>query len=97
MAKVWILLKFGFRNKSESLDLFRHSKAMHMLAAGINIVYIRDFLGHEDISTTMIYSRADNRLKNEAINKLAPKVTEDIDFKDWTKDLDLMSFLNSFK
>ena len=33
----------------------RHSKAMHMLAAGINIVYIRDFLGHEDISTTMIY------------------------------------------
>lgn len=76
---------------------FRHSKAMHMLASGINIVYIRDFLGHEDISTTMIYSRADNRLKNEAINKLAPKVTEDIDFKDWTKDLDLMSFLNSFK
>ena len=76
---------------------FRHSKAMHMLAAGINIVYIRDFLGHEDISTTMIYSRADNRLKNEAINKLAPKVTEDADFQDWTKDQDLLSFLNSLK
>lgn len=28
---------------------FRHSKAMHMLEAGINIVYIRDFLGHEDM------------------------------------------------
>lgn len=76
---------------------FRHSKAMHMLAAGINIVYIRDFLGHEDISTTMIYSRADNRLKNEAINKLAPKVTEDADFQDWTKDHDLLAFLNSLK
>ena len=76
---------------------FRHSKAMHMLASGINIVYIRDFLGHEDISTTMIYSRADNRLKNEAINKLAPKVAEDINFQDWTKDQDLLSFLNSFK
>jgi site-specific recombinase XerD len=76
---------------------FRHSKAMHMLAAGINIVYIRDFLGHEDISTTMIYSRADNRLKNEAINKLAPKVTEETEFQDWSKDQDLMSFLNSFK
>ena len=76
---------------------FRHSKAMHMLAAGINIVYIRDFLGHEDISTTMIYSRADNRLKNEAINKLAPKVTEDVNYQDWTKDQDLLSFLNSFK
>ena len=76
---------------------FRHSKAMHMLAAGINIVYIRDFLGHEDISTTMIYSRADNRLKNEAINKLAPKVVDDVNFQDWTKDQDLLSFLNSFK
>lgn len=77
--------------------VFRHSKAMHMLAAGINIVYIRDFLGHEDISTTMIYSRADNRLKNEAINKLAPKVTGETEFPDWTKDQDLLSFLNSFK
>ena len=76
---------------------FRHSKSMHMLAAGINIVYIRDFLGHEDISTTMVYSRADNRLKNEAINKLAPKVTEETDFSDWSSDQDLMSFLNSFK
>jgi len=76
---------------------FRHSKSMHMLAAGINIVYIRDFLGHEDISTTMIYSRADNRLKNDAINKLAPKVTEETDFPDWSSDQDLMSFLNSFK
>ncbi|WP_019000731.1 tyrosine-type recombinase/integrase [Succinimonas amylolytica] len=76
---------------------FRHSKAMHMLAAGINIVYIRDFLGHEDISTTMIYSRADNRLKNEAINKLAPQIAEETQFQDWTKDRDLLSFLNSFK
>lgn len=76
---------------------FRHSKGMHMLAAGINIVYIRDFLGHEDISTTMIYSRADNRLKNDAINKLAPKVTEETDFTDWSSDQELMSFLNSFK
>jgi site-specific recombinase XerD len=74
---------------------FRHSKAMHMLAADINIVYIRDFLGHEDISTTMIYSRADNRLKNEAINKLAPKLVDDVNLPDWRSDKDLLSFLNS--
>ena len=68
-----------------------------MLEAGINIVYIRDFLGHEDISTTMIYVRTDNRLKNEAINKLAPKVTNETDLPDWSKDRDLMDFLNSLK
>lgn len=75
---------------------FRHSKAMHMLAAGINIVYIRDFLGHEDISTTMVYSRADNRLKNEAINALAPQVTGEVDLPDWRADKDLLNYLNSF-
>lgn len=77
--------------------MFRHSKAMHMLEAGINIIYIRDFLGHEDISTTMVYVRADNRLKNDAINKLAPKVTGESDMPDWSKNRDLMQFLNSLK
>lgn len=77
--------------------MFRHSKAMHMLEAGINIIYIRDFLGHEDISTTMVYVRADNRLKNEAINKLSPKVTDEADLPDWNRDKDLMAFLNSLK
>jgi site-specific recombinase XerD len=27
--------------------MLRHSKAVHMLAAGVNIVYIRDFLGYQ--------------------------------------------------
>lgn len=77
--------------------MLRHSKAMHMLEAGINIVYIRDFLGHEDISTTMVYVKADNRLKNEAINKLAPKVIKEENFPDWSKDKNLMDFLSSLK
>ncbi len=77
--------------------VLRHSKAMHMLEAGINIVYIRDFLGHEDISTTMIYVRTDNRLKNEAINKLAPRITDETELPDWNKDKGLMEFLNSLK
>ena len=77
--------------------MFRHSKAMHMLEAGINIIYIRDFLGHEDISTTMVYVRADNRLKNDVINSLAPKVTGETKLPDWNKDKDLLQFLNSLK
>lgn len=34
----------------------RHSKAMHMVEAGINLIYIRDFLGHESIETTQVYA-----------------------------------------
>lgn len=32
----------------------RHSKAVHLLQAGVNLIYIRDFLGHTDIKTTEI-------------------------------------------
>ncbi|MEI3339922.1 MAG: tyrosine-type recombinase/integrase [Eubacterium sp.] len=28
---------------------------MHLLQSGVNLVYIRDLLGHSDISTTEIY------------------------------------------
>lgn len=76
---------------------FRHSKAMHMLEAGINIVYIRDFLGHEDISTTMVYLKTNNRLKDEAVNKLAPKLAGEAKLPDWNSDKDLMAFLNGLK
>jgi integrase len=68
-----------------------------MLEAGIDIVYIRDFLGHEDVSTTMVYLRTHNRLKRNAVNELAPKVTNDKDLPDWNDDKDLMEFLNSLK
>ena len=45
----------------------RHSKAMHLLQAGVNLIYIRDFLGHTDVKTTQIYARADVTLKRQAI------------------------------
>ncbi len=47
----------------------RHSKAMHMLQANNNIVYIRDILGHEDLNTTERYARADTSMKREALQK----------------------------
>ena len=38
--------------------VFRHSKAMHLLESGVNLIYIRDFLGHESVTTTEIYAKA---------------------------------------
>ena len=45
----------------------RHSKSMHMLQAGVPLIYIRDFLGHSEISTTEIYARCDSEQKRKAI------------------------------
>ena len=47
--------------------MLRHSKAVHLLQAGVNLIYIRDFLGHSDIKTTEIYARADTELKRKAL------------------------------
>jgi len=40
---------------------------MHLLQSGVNLVYIRDLLGHADVSTTEVYARADKRFKREAL------------------------------
>lgn len=47
----------------------RHTKAMHMLQTGTNIVYIRDILGHSDLNTTERYARADTSMKRDALEK----------------------------
>jgi hypothetical protein len=41
----------------------RRSRAMHLVQAGVNLIYIRDLLGHADVSTTEIYARADAETK----------------------------------
>src|SRR5665648_1172213 len=48
---------------------FRHSKSMHLLQSGVNLVYIRDFLGHVDIQTTELYAKIDGEMKRKALEK----------------------------
>jgi site-specific recombinase XerD len=52
-----------------SCHSLRHSRAMHLLQAGVNLVYIRDILGHVSIQTTEVYARADSKAKREALEK----------------------------
>lgn len=76
--------------------MFRHSKAMHLLQAGVNLIYIRDFLGHEDIKTTEIYAKCDSELKRQAIENAYPNLVE-INLPDWNKDVALLDWLSSLK
>ena len=41
--------------KEVNLHSLRHSPATHLLEDGLNIVTVKDLLGHADITTTMIY------------------------------------------
>ena len=76
--------------------MFRHSKAMHLLQAGVNLIYIRDFLGHVDLKTTEIYARADTEMKRKAVENVYPDLI-DSSLPDWSKDQPLLSWLAELK
>ena len=76
--------------------MLRHSKAMHLLQADVNLIYIRDFLGHVDIKTTEVYARANTETKRKAIENAYPDII-DSEMPDWSKDKDLLSWLSDLK
>jgi site-specific recombinase XerD len=73
----------------------RHSKAMHLLQGGVNLVYIRDLLGHADLRTTEIYARAESEAKRKALEKASP-IKSNSAFPSWTEDSGLLAWLQSF-
>lgn len=74
--------------------MFRHTKAMHLLQSGVNLIYIRDFLGHVDIQTTEIYAKYDTETKRKAIENAYANLVE-TDIPNWSNDNELMAWLNS--
>ncbi len=72
----------------------RHSKAMILQNAGVNIVSIRDFLGHASVTTTEMYAKVDARQKLAAIEHTA--LTTGInEYPSWHKDKGLLKWLES--
>ena len=81
-----------FPNKM-SAHVLRHSKAMHLLQSGVNLIYIRDFLGHSSVTTTELYAKSNPEIKRKAIEEASPKVLpkekftikEKVDLFEWLK------------
>ena len=47
---------------------------MHLLQSGVNLIYIRDFLGHSSVTTTEIYAKSNPEIKRKAIETASAKV-----------------------
>lgn len=72
--------------------MFRHTKALHLLEAGVNLIYIRDFLGHVNVTTTEIYLKCDTELKRKALESVYLNIgTPDI--PNWKEDYNIISWL----
>ena len=61
--------------KRPSPHTLRHTCAMDLLQAGIDLSTIALWLGHEGIETTQIYLHADLQLKERALARTAPRTT----------------------
>lgn len=81
--------------KKISPHVLRHTKAMHLLRAGVNMIYIRDFLGHVDISTTEVYARIDAEMKRKVFEEKVPNFVPSTTMP-WEEDEDLLQWLTLF-
>lgn len=99
----YILKKYVTLTKSNTNIIFpekisphvlRHTKAMHMLQSNINLIYIRDFLGHVNVTTTEIYAKADVEVNRKALEAAYIKA-EIPEQPEWIDDKSLMEWLRN--
>ena len=58
--------------RSISPHTIRHTTAMHLLQAGVDITVIALWLGHESPATTHVYLDADLSMKERTLDRLQP-------------------------
>lgn len=83
----------SLRAKRVSPHTLRHTTAVHLLRAGVDINTIRAWLGHVSLETTNRYAEVDLEMKAKALETCA--ITNSDRTPAWRKDKDLMAFLSS--
>jgi site-specific recombinase XerD len=80
-----------------SPHIFRHTAAVHLLEAGVEVNVIRGWLGHADLTTTNRYAEINTRTKQEALRASEPPNTSGgcRTRPIWKSDESLMNWLAS--
>lgn len=68
---------------------------MHLLQAGVPLIYIRDILGHVSVQTPEIYARIDTKHKFEIMQKTYVDVVPNEESPKWQNN-DILAWLKSF-
>jgi site-specific recombinase XerD len=106
------LTRFGIykivRRHGEQLDdtrtgrkvsphIFRHTAAVHLLEAGVDVNVIRGWLGHSDLTTTNRYAEINTRAKIDALRATEPSNTSAAAHRRpvWRTDESLLNWLSS--
>ena len=88
----------GGRPQMVSPHVFRHTTAVHLLEAGVEVNVIRAWLGHVSLETTNRYAEVNLRMKAEALKTCEPSVTiSEVSPRNatWREDHTLLNWLQS--
>ncbi len=74
---------------------WRHTTGMELVDSRVDLIYIRDLLGHESVKVTERYAKADASNKRKAIEAVSKEIVpkqeaqweNDNDLKEWLKSL----------
>ncbi len=73
----------------------RHSTAVHLLKAGVDLVTISQWLGHVSVNTTNRYATVDLEMKREAIAKARPLESPVPAASAWRHDASILEWLEA--
>jgi integrase/recombinase XerD len=76
--------------------VYRHSAAVHLLRAGVDLVTISHWLGHASVETTNRYAAVDIETKREALKRAGSVAANvDTDLSAWRKDASVLEWLEA--
>jgi site-specific recombinase XerD len=81
-------------SKRVTPHLFRHSTAVRLIAAGVDVTVVQSWLGHADLSTTNRYAQANLETKRNALEQVNPKLRPAKPPR-WKRDANLLAWLDS--
>ena len=81
--------------KDFSPHKMRHTTAMGLVDSGVDLIYIRDLLGHVSVKTTEVYGKADARRKREAIEAASKEIVPPEE-AEWDTNTNLKQWLKTF-
>ena len=74
--------------------VFRHSTAVHLISAGVDVTVIRSWLGHAHLDTTNHYAQASLETKRKALEQVDSTLRRAKPPR-WKRDADVLAWLDS--
>jgi integrase/recombinase XerC len=81
-------------NLATTPHVFRHTTAVHLISAGVDVTVIRSWLGHASLDTTNHYAQASLETKRKALEKVDSKLRSTKPPR-WKRDAELLAWLDS--